>query len=297
MVDLRALLSELRRGTMNPAVRFLFALRWRLGRIFGWDRKPARAAGDSFMGRLTAADHAASLVRPGSPDGPFRALFVSSGESISEIQNATVHGFSVFALAPRPSGHRLYWGVYVRPVGRLTAWYMCLIDPFRRFVVYPSILRSIRAAWNRSLVALMLVVAGACTERPPEYVYLRTEAVAVTVTARSAPRVRVGEWLPLSASRSARGEWQKVRFIDVPQGTSWIGYVPPEHEDEVAANLRWFADPMDGVEFDAVPPKPVPIEQRAVRFSKPGAYRLWATSHSPLDATSNTLEIEAVAVE
>ncbi len=31
----------------------------------------------------------------------------------------------------------------------MTAPYMRLIDPFRRFIVYPALLRSIRTAWMR----------------------------------------------------------------------------------------------------------------------------------------------------
>jgi hypothetical protein len=34
-------------------------------------------------------------------------------------------------------------------VGRITAWYMRLIDPFRRVVIYPAVLRHIRAVWSR----------------------------------------------------------------------------------------------------------------------------------------------------
>ena len=104
--------------------------------------------------------------------------------------------------------------------------------------------------------------------------------------------MQVGEWLRLRASRATTGHWKEVRFVDVPQGVPWIGYIPPEYEPEVAANLRWFAEPMDGVEFDAVVPRPVAILERAVRFAKPGTYRLWASSHAPLDATSNALDIE-----
>jgi hypothetical protein len=74
---------------------------------------------------------------------------VSPREAISEIENATVHAFSVFALLERSHGYRLYWGIYVRPVGRITAWYMRLIDPFRRVIIYPALLRYIRAAWSR----------------------------------------------------------------------------------------------------------------------------------------------------
>jgi hypothetical protein len=74
---------------------------------------------------------------------------VSPREAISEIRNATVHAFLVYALLERASGYRLYWGIHVRPVGRITAWYMALIDPFRRLVIYPALLRRIREAWAR----------------------------------------------------------------------------------------------------------------------------------------------------
>jgi len=149
MVELRALLSAEDLSKTNAAVRFLFGLRRWLGRIFAWDREPPRASQESFVHRLTAADRALSLVAPGTSDGPFRVLYVSKQEAISEIQNATVHAFSVFALRETASGYRFYWSIYVRPVGRITGWYMRLIDPFRRAIIYPAVLRRVQAAWTR----------------------------------------------------------------------------------------------------------------------------------------------------
>ena len=149
VADLRTLLSVGNLITANVAVRFLFALRARLGRVFGWDHEPPEADRESFLHRLSETDRASSLVAPGTPDGPFRLLYVSPRESISEIQNATVHAFSVFALTEHPVGYRLYWAIYVQPVGRMTRWYMRLIDPFRRLVIYPAVLRYIRASWAR----------------------------------------------------------------------------------------------------------------------------------------------------
>jgi hypothetical protein len=151
IVDLRALLSVENITAANGAVRFLFGLRACLGRVLGWDLEPPQASRESFLQRLSAADLECSLVAPGTPEGPFRVLFVSPREAISEIQNSTVHGFSVFALVEDSSGYRLYWGIYVRPVGRVTSWYMRLIDPFRRVIIYPAVLRHIRAAWARRL--------------------------------------------------------------------------------------------------------------------------------------------------
>jgi len=43
--------------------------------------------------------------------------------------------------------------VYVRRVGRLTPVYMALIDPFRKLIVYPSLLRSVRTTWNQTFSA------------------------------------------------------------------------------------------------------------------------------------------------
>lgn len=120
--DLRPLLSLENLATINPAVRALFALRGWLGRVFGWDH-----------------------------DSSFQDSFVSSQEAISEIRNSTVHAFSVFALVEGTAGYTLYWAIYVRPLGSITRWYMRLIDPFRRFLIYPAALRYIRAAWERNL--------------------------------------------------------------------------------------------------------------------------------------------------
>jgi hypothetical protein len=52
------------------------------------------------------------------------------------------------ALRRRPGGYRLYWAIYVENVSAFTPLYMAVIEPFRRFVVYPAILASIRAGWT-----------------------------------------------------------------------------------------------------------------------------------------------------
>jgi hypothetical protein len=153
MIDLRSVLSAENLRATNPTVKLLFGLRTWLGRLFDWDREPPRASEESFLHRLSAADRETSLVVPGTREGPFRVLFVSPRESIAEIQNSTVHAFSVFALLERATAYRLYWAIYVQPVGRITGWYMRLIDPFRRVIIYPAVLRHIRKAWSRSQAA------------------------------------------------------------------------------------------------------------------------------------------------
>lgn len=149
IVDLRRLLAKHSIAAASTGAKFLFALRVLLGKLFGWDREPRQAFEESFLHGLSAVDKQSSLVAPGIREGAFTVLYVSPVESISEIRNATVHAFSVFALLRRSSGYRLYWAIYVRPVSRFTAWYMRLIDPFRRFIIYPAVLRHIRAVWSR----------------------------------------------------------------------------------------------------------------------------------------------------
>jgi hypothetical protein len=55
------------------------------------------------------------------------------------------------ALVETANGYRFYFAVYVRNVSRLTPLYMTAIDPFRKLIVYPALLRSVRANWDRTI--------------------------------------------------------------------------------------------------------------------------------------------------
>lgn len=160
--DVRALLRAERLRALGPAVRALFALRWWLGRVLGWDAPRPDDAARSYRQRLSAEDRARSQVAPGTPDGPFAVLYVHEREAVSEIRNATVHAFSVLALEPRTAGYRLLWAIHVARVGWLTRFYMALIDPFRRLVVYPAVLGYLGRAWR----AAYPEAAGGSGEQP-----------------------------------------------------------------------------------------------------------------------------------
>ena len=64
--------------------------------------------------------------------------------------NRTVHGAALSALVDTGNAYRLYFAVYVHSVGRLTPVYMAFINPFRKLIVYPSLLRSVRTTWNQT---------------------------------------------------------------------------------------------------------------------------------------------------
>jgi hypothetical protein len=147
LADVRALRSGDGALTASVPVRILFSLRLLLGRLFGWDRAVHAHEEQSYIERLTDDHRVRSLAEPGTPDGPFRMLYLFPLEALGETRNATVHAFSCMALCRTAVGYRLYWAIYVKNVSRFTPIYMALIEPFRRFVVYPAILRRLRASW------------------------------------------------------------------------------------------------------------------------------------------------------
>ena len=150
MKDVRRLMRGSRRRRSNMAVDGLFWLRWRLGRMFKWDDDGHDDPAASYVHRLTEIDRLRSEVPPGTREGAFRVLYVFPHEAVSEIRNATVHGFLALALTRREQGYDLYIGVYVKPASWLTGVYMAVIDPFRRFIVYPALGRHVQQAWLRT---------------------------------------------------------------------------------------------------------------------------------------------------
>jgi hypothetical protein len=146
MQELAALFSAAA-GSAPRAVQWLFRLRWRLGRWFGWDAPRPAWAAETFADRLSPGDRARSEAAPGTPDGRLKLLYRFDDEQLSELRNGTVHAFLSLSLRPAPEGYLGYLAVYVRPVQRFTRLYMAAIAPFRRLVVYPAIVRGVERAW------------------------------------------------------------------------------------------------------------------------------------------------------
>jgi hypothetical protein len=136
--------------TLSLLVRILLEIRFFVGRLFGLDREPAATAWKTFATRLTDTDHSRSLVAAGTRDGFFRVVYRFENEQLVELINRTAHAAALSALVETATAYRFYLGVYVRSVSRFTPFYMALIDPFRKLIVYPSLLRSVRARWNQA---------------------------------------------------------------------------------------------------------------------------------------------------
>jgi hypothetical protein len=129
-------------------VQILLNIRLFIGRLLGWDHEPA--AIQTFAARLTTEDRLRSLAPAGTREGIFRVVYRFENEQLLELINGTAHAAAVSALVEATNAYRFYFGVYVRNVTRFTPIYMTLIDPFRKLVVYPSLLRAVRAKWNKS---------------------------------------------------------------------------------------------------------------------------------------------------
>jgi hypothetical protein len=136
---------------LPPVARALFHLRFFLGRIFRLEDEPKDALAASFGSRLTAEDRARSFVVPGTPEGLFRVVYRFENEQLLEVQNRTVHGAALSALAERADSYRFYFAVYVRPSSWITPFYLGLIDPFRKWIIYPALLKRIRATWDQNI--------------------------------------------------------------------------------------------------------------------------------------------------
>ena len=151
LLDLR----ELPQGDPSPLASLLpgalAAVRLAVGWVLRWDGETSADASTSYAYRLTAADRALCLRRcPGDRTGPFgfRLLFDSHLEVIQEVQNRTVHAFVVMAMAPGSDGYRLFVAIYVKRTDWFTPVYMATIDPFRRLIVYPAVLRRYQSRWR-----------------------------------------------------------------------------------------------------------------------------------------------------
>src|SRR5262245_3708855 len=136
--------------TPAPIVRALLNIRLFVGRLLGWDRELDATVRETFATRLTPADLSKSLAPAGTREGLFRIVYRFDNEQLLELTNRTAHAAALSALVETANAYRFYFGVYVRRVGRVTPVYMALIDPFRRRIVYPSLLHSVRTTWNRT---------------------------------------------------------------------------------------------------------------------------------------------------
>ena len=134
----------------SAAVRALFAIRWKVGELLGWDG-PDTGLGSrvpTLRDRLPA-DLRDAPSGPDSDELPFTPLYLVDDEWALEIANRTMHGVLHVGWVPdQTGGYRGQMAVLVKPNGLLGTAYMAAITPFRHLIVYPGMLREIEREWR-----------------------------------------------------------------------------------------------------------------------------------------------------
>jgi hypothetical protein len=131
-------------------VRTLFAIRWTIGGLLGWDSRDVGAGSPP----PTLRDRVPADLRESRPGPSFEALrftplYGIGDEWAAEIVNRTVHAIMHLGWVRDDSGaYRGQMAVLVKPNGLLGAGYMAAIAPFRRLVVYPRILAEVGRQWR-----------------------------------------------------------------------------------------------------------------------------------------------------
>jgi hypothetical protein len=134
----------------SRVARTLWAIRWKVGELLGWDGPD----GGHGSGRRTLRDRLPPDLRdgPSGPDfdiAPFSSLYLLDDEWAAEIVNRTVHGvMHIGWVADQTGGYRGEMAVYVKPNGPLGNAYMAAIKPFRHLIVYPPLMREIEREWR-----------------------------------------------------------------------------------------------------------------------------------------------------
>ncbi len=134
----------------TPAVVGLGLLREVVGSAFGWGDSRWADADASFVHRLSEADRRRSTTEPGTTFGSWRVLYACPEEGVVETINGTVHVAVAASVGEGPRGPRLFLSFRVREVNWTTRWYLRLINPARRFFVYPFLLRQFAHSWERA---------------------------------------------------------------------------------------------------------------------------------------------------
>ena len=132
------------------AVRALFAIRWKVGELFGWEDPGAglRSRVATLRDRLPA-DLREAPTGPEPEALPFSPLYLLGDEWAAEIANRTVHGVVHIGWVPDGTGgYRGQLAVIVKPNGLRGTAYLASIRPFRHLIVYPQMMRDIDREWR-----------------------------------------------------------------------------------------------------------------------------------------------------
>jgi hypothetical protein len=130
--------------------RALWAMRWKVGELAGWDRSGAGVGArvPSLRDQLPA-DLRDAPPGPEFDPLPFTSLYLLEDEFAAEAANQTVHAVMHIGRVPADGGgFQPQMAVLVKPNGLFGTAYLAAIRPFRHLVVYPPIMRDVANAWT-----------------------------------------------------------------------------------------------------------------------------------------------------
>ncbi len=138
--------------------RLLVALRVYLGEKFGLDRNlntlPIPGSTEiSLKERLSAEDLKKSQANPigegAQTEDIWKTVYVYENEMLTEHSNDTVHALMHLGWVHKYGNyHTAQLAVYAKPRGNFGEFYMKLIMPFRRVIVYPTMMEEVKKRWD-----------------------------------------------------------------------------------------------------------------------------------------------------
>jgi hypothetical protein len=132
------------------AVRALSAIRFKVGRVLGWDADEVGLGSRVPSLRERLPPDLRDTPTPDSEGLPLNPLYQLDEEFAAEIANRTMHGVLHLSWVPADGdGYRGQMAVLVKPNGVMGDLYMAAIKPFRYLIFYPAMLRSWERAWER----------------------------------------------------------------------------------------------------------------------------------------------------
>ena len=207
--------------------RMLFAIRWKLGALLGWD-KPGSGIGarvQTLRNRLPADLRDA----PRGPDfGPFSSVYQLDDEWAAELANKTVHGvMHIGWVRDDAGGYRGQMAVLVKPNGLFGAAYMAAIAPFRYLIVYPALMRTIGRQWRSRTSGVSMPASVTALKLLDRVDY--QDAYALETRVRLTPEVWMRLFMtgsPSALSGFTSGVLKALRFGSGSTGSAdeWSGW-------------------------------------------------------------------------
>jgi hypothetical protein len=152
--------QELKTKTM--VVSILFTIRYWIGKIFPLDKNinilPIPGCNETTVrSRLNDQDlktnREGRCIKDTETGLEFCPVYLFEDESLHELSNDTVHGLIHFGWIKKDDNcYTATLAIYVIPRGIYGKTYLKLIEPFRRHIVYPTMMKMFKEQWQKYLL-------------------------------------------------------------------------------------------------------------------------------------------------